>query len=93
MLPARIPKRSATISKVVTSRSRETLAPLIILRLMEYNPTIIRMPASKAGILSLVLSMPVSKPAQKPAPIAARLARKGFTPATIKTAATAPPRV
>ena len=87
-----LPKRSWTTEKAVSCPKRETLALPITLRFTEYRAIMVRIPAKSAGIFSLVCRKPVIRPARPPAKAAAKMAKMGFVPFTIRVTATAAPR-
>ncbi|MPM57637.1 hypothetical protein SDC9_104460 [bioreactor metagenome] len=60
-------------------------------RLTEYSAIIVKIPANKAGIFSLVCRMPVTTPAKAPAMPATKMAVSGLKPLVNNAAATAAP--
>ena len=64
----------------------------MIRRFTEYRAIIVRMPAKRAGIFSLVVRSPVMTPASIPAIAAKKIAVNGSLPLTSIEAATAAPR-
>ena len=84
------PKDSANV-KIVSTRNKATLALPMTCKLTEYKPIIVRMPASNAGIFSLVVKKPVTTPANAPATVAKIKAGIRPRPATSALAATAAP--
>ena len=79
--------------KMVSSRSSGTFDDPMIRRFTDHRPICVKMPASSPSMLPLVWSKPVINPAAKPVAKPARMARKGFHPARMATAAVAPPVV
>ena len=79
--------------KMVSSRSSGTFDDPMIRRFTDHRPICVKMPASSPSMFPLVCSKPVIMPATKPVAKPAPMARKGFHPARIATAAVAPPVV
>ena len=85
------PVRSLILEKTVSDVSRGVLDLPMIRRLMDQRLICVRMPARMAGISSTVVRKPVTAPQTAPASMATRIATAGSTPATTRTAQTAPP--
>ena len=64
---------------------------LIIRRLIESNAVIVRIPASKLGILQIFIKVAVKSPASEPTSIAIIVAVNGENPLCISTTQTAAP--
>ena len=65
--------------------------PCMMVRLMEYSDSCVRMPARMGGMPMAVWNRPVARPASMPAMMAQSSAIQTFTPCIISMMHTAPP--
>ena len=77
--------------KILFTLNKGTFAFPIILRFIEYNPIIIRIPAIKLSIFNLTCIIPVTAPAKAPPKAAKSILIHGLTPWTNKDALIAAP--
>src|SRR5699024_6042587 len=80
------------LSTSVSEFNNVKLAWPNILKLIEYRPVIVTIPANKAGIFNFECKKPVIKPARLPATKAISVASQAGRPATIIALATAAPK-
>ena len=85
------PVMSPSLLNTVSLLSSGVLDLSMMRRLMDHRLICVRMPERIAGISKTVVRKPVTAPQTAPAAVAARMASAGSTPATTRTAATAPP--